>query len=57
VATRIAAAKDGDVIEGHINQPKRGSGAGIAAGLKALHDAGAKFIRLDQLPATIDVTA
>ena len=57
VAARIAAAKDGDVIEGHINQPKRGSGAGIAAGLKVLHDAGTKFIRLDQLPATIDVTA
>ncbi|MBB5372016.1 polysaccharide deacetylase family protein [Acidocella aromatica] len=56
VAARITAAKNGDVIEGHINQPKRDSGAGIAAGLKALHAAGTSFVRLDQLPTSIDVT-
>ncbi|MDE1896398.1 MAG: polysaccharide deacetylase family protein [Rhodospirillales bacterium] len=43
VAARIKAARDGDVIEGHINQPKRSSGAGIAAGLAALQDAGVQF--------------
>ena len=46
VARRIAAAKDGDVIEGHINQPKRTSGAGIAAGLIALQAQGMQFARL-----------
>jgi len=47
VAARIAAARDGDVIVGHINQPGRPSGAGIAAGLAALHAAGTRFTRLD----------
>lgn len=48
VAARIKAARDGDVIEGHINQPHRASGAGIAAGLLALQEAGVQFVRLDQ---------
>ncbi len=48
VARRIEAARDGDVIEGHINQPHRESGAGIAAGLAALHDAGVRFTGLGQ---------
>lgn len=56
VAARLRRARDGDVIEGHINQPKRESGAGIAAGLKALHEAGTTFIRLDQVPANMNVT-
>ncbi len=47
VARRIAAARDGDVIEGHINQPHRDSGAGIAAGLTALQAAGARFVGLE----------
>ena len=47
VAARIKAAQDGDVIEGHINQPRRSSGAGIAAGLAALQASGARFVRLD----------
>lgn len=46
VQARIEAARDGDVIEGHINQPKRASGAGIAAGLAALQQSGAQFARL-----------
>jgi peptidoglycan/xylan/chitin deacetylase (PgdA/CDA1 family) len=50
VARRIAAARDGDVIEGHINQPRRESGAGIATGLAALHDAGVRFVGLGQAP-------
>lgn len=49
VAARIAAARDGDVIVGHINQPRRPSGAGIAAGLAALHAAGTHFARLDAI--------
>ncbi len=49
VAARIKAARDGDVIEGHINQPKRSSGAGIAAGLAVLQDAGVQFVRLDEM--------
>jgi len=51
VASRIAAAQDCAVIEGHINQPHRQSGAGIAAGLAALHAAGARFVRLDEAVA------
>lgn len=51
VAARIKAARDGNVIEGHINQPKRESGAGIAAGLAALHDSGAQFVWLDEAAA------
>lgn len=48
VSARIMAARDGDVIEGHINQPHRASGAGIVAGLAALQEAGARFVRLDE---------
>lgn len=49
VATRLRAARDGDVIEGHINQPRRASGAGIAAGLVALQEAGVHFVRLAEI--------
>jgi peptidoglycan/xylan/chitin deacetylase (PgdA/CDA1 family) len=49
VAERIAAAKDGDVIIGHINQPKRSSGAGVAAGVLALKAKGFSFVRLDDV--------
>jgi peptidoglycan/xylan/chitin deacetylase (PgdA/CDA1 family) len=47
VAKRIAAARDGDVIEGHINQPKRSSGAGIAEGLVTLQSQGMRFVKLE----------
>lgn len=43
VAKRIAAAKDGDVIISHINQPKRVSGAGVAEGILALKKKGVNF--------------
>jgi peptidoglycan/xylan/chitin deacetylase (PgdA/CDA1 family) len=46
VADRIAAAADGDVIIGHINQPTRPSGAGIAAGVVALKRRGMGFVPL-----------
>lgn len=48
VSLRLQAARDGDVIEGHINQPHRASGAGIAAGLAALQADGVQFVRLDE---------
>ncbi len=47
VAARIARASSGSVIIGHINQPTRPSGAGIAAGVQALKAAGMTFVRLD----------
>jgi peptidoglycan/xylan/chitin deacetylase (PgdA/CDA1 family) len=43
VAARIAKAQDRDVIVGHINQPLRPSGAGIAAGVVALKKQGMAF--------------
>lgn len=46
VHERLLTAKDGDVIIGHINQPKRPSGAGIAAGVVALKQLGFSFVRL-----------
>ncbi len=46
VAARIAKARDGDVIIGHINQPLRPSGAGIAAGVVALKRQGVAFVFL-----------
>ena len=46
VANRIAKAEDRDVIIGHINQPSRPSGAGIAAGVATLKAQGMNFVRL-----------
>lgn len=46
VVARIAKARDGDVMIGHINQPLRPSGAGIAAGVVALKRQGMAFVRL-----------
>ncbi|WP_425482831.1 polysaccharide deacetylase family protein [Aureimonas leprariae] len=47
VEKRLAAAKDGDVVIAHINQPHRPAGAGVAAGILALKRAGATFVRLE----------
>ncbi len=52
VARRIAAARSGDVIIAHINQPHRTSGAGVADGIAALKRAGTVFVGLDALPTT-----
>jgi peptidoglycan/xylan/chitin deacetylase (PgdA/CDA1 family) len=49
VARRIAAARDGDVIVAHVNQPTRSSGAGVVQGVRALHERGVRFVRLDRL--------
>lgn len=46
---RLGAAKNGDVVIAHINQPTHASGAGIAAGIRALQRAGAHFVRLDDV--------
>ena len=46
-AARLAAARDGDVIIAHINQPNRPSGEGLARGIAAL--AGATWVTLDEL--------
>ncbi len=47
VAASLAAARDGDVVIAHINQPNRSSGEGIARGIAAL--AGATWVTLDDL--------
>ncbi len=48
VAKRIAAAKPGDVIIAHINQPSHPAGAGVAEGILALKAEGFHFKRLDE---------
>lgn len=45
-AARIGAAKDGDVIIAHVNQPKRPAGAGVALGIADLKSRGFRFVRL-----------
>lgn len=52
VAHRMASAASGEVILAHVNQPHRPSGAGVAAGLAALRQAGVVFVGLDTLPIT-----
>jgi peptidoglycan/xylan/chitin deacetylase (PgdA/CDA1 family) len=47
VGRRYAAARPGDVIISHINQPDRPSGAGVVDGIRALKAAGFGFTRLD----------
>lgn len=44
---RIAAARDGDVIIAHINQPGHAAGAGVVAGVLALKKRGFEFVRFD----------
>lgn len=52
VDRRIQAAKDGDVIISHINQPSRSAGAGVVKGILALKARGYRFVRLDQTDVT-----
>jgi peptidoglycan/xylan/chitin deacetylase (PgdA/CDA1 family) len=52
VARRMAAAVSGDVIIAHVNHPHRSSGAGVAAGIAALHKTGTVFVGLDTYPMT-----
>ena len=48
----MAAAKSGDVIVAHLNQPLRPSGAGVVEGLRMLQRQGTTFVRLDQAKTT-----
>jgi peptidoglycan/xylan/chitin deacetylase (PgdA/CDA1 family) len=48
-AARIGAARDGEVVISHINQPLRPSGAGVAEGILDLKQRGVRFVRLDTL--------
>ena len=49
VARRVAAARSGDVVIAHINQPGRSAGQGVADGIRALAAAGVSFVRLDEV--------
>ena len=50
VVKRITAAKDGDVIIAHVNQPDRPSGAGVVQGILALKAKGYLFVKLGAPP-------
>ena len=52
VAKRVAAAKDGDVIIAHVNQPARPAGEGLVRGLLRLKAEGATFVRLADVAET-----
>ena len=49
---RISAAKSGDVIISHINQPTRPAGEGVIAGILALKVRGFAFVHLDDVAIT-----
>lgn len=49
VHERVLSARDGDVIIGHVNQPDRPAGAGLASGIAALQERGFSFVRLDEV--------
>jgi peptidoglycan/xylan/chitin deacetylase (PgdA/CDA1 family) len=46
-AKSISAAKNGDVIIAHINQPTKPAGAGVVEGILKLKAAGYSFLRLE----------
>lgn len=54
VAKRMAAARSGDVVIAHINQPARSAGQGVADGVRALAASGARFVRLDEVETKSD---
>jgi peptidoglycan/xylan/chitin deacetylase (PgdA/CDA1 family) len=49
VEKRISAAKDGDVIIAHVNQPTRVAGEGVVKGILALQQKGFHFVRLEDV--------
>lgn len=51
---RIAAARDGDVVLAHINQPTHAAGEGVARALIALKRRGVDFVRLSDVEETGD---
>lgn len=46
---RVKAARDGDVILGHVNQPTHAAGAGLVRGVLALKARGVVFVRLKEV--------
>ncbi|PRD45982.1 polysaccharide deacetylase [Phyllobacterium phragmitis] len=52
VEKRIAAAKDGNVIIAHINQPTRSAGEGVVKGILALKARGVHFVRLNDVQSS-----
>lgn len=46
---RLMAARDGDVIIGHINQPTHAAGSGLVKGILALKARGVVFVRLKDI--------
>jgi peptidoglycan/xylan/chitin deacetylase (PgdA/CDA1 family) len=51
---RIAAARDGDVVISHINQPTHAAGEGVARALVDLKAKGTEFVRLQDVADTGD---
>lgn len=51
---KIAAAKDGDVVIAHINQPTHAAGEGVARALLTLKKRGVEFVRLQDTEETGD---
>lgn len=54
VEKRMAAARSGEVVIAHINQPGRSAGQGVADGVRALAASGARFVRLDEVQTKSD---
>jgi peptidoglycan/xylan/chitin deacetylase (PgdA/CDA1 family) len=48
---RIAAARDGDVVIAHINQPRHAAGEGVAKAIVDLKAKGFTFVRLSDVPS------
>jgi peptidoglycan/xylan/chitin deacetylase (PgdA/CDA1 family) len=51
---RIAAARDGDVVISHINQPTHAAGEGVAKAIADLKAKGTEFVRLQDVEDTGD---
>jgi peptidoglycan/xylan/chitin deacetylase (PgdA/CDA1 family) len=51
---RIAAAKDGDVVISHINQPTHAAGQGVANAILRLKARGVRFVRLSDVDTVGD---
>lgn len=51
---RIAAARDGDVVISHINQPTHAAGEGVAKAIVDLKAKGTEFVRLQDVEDTGD---
>lgn len=51
---KIAAAKDGDVVIAHINQPTHAAGEGVARAILSLKKRGVEFVRLSDTSETGD---